>query len=282
MWDRLRSDAGERAAGAAVVRAEAPGAAARELDELLAGGGVERVVAVGGDGTVHFAVNRLHAGGHLGDVALGVVPAGTGSDLARTLGLPLRPAEALATALGPGERRIDLLEVTTAAASRVALNVASVGISGLVAGRVNLRRHRRPTAYLGATLRALVLYRPFWGRVVCDGETWHEGGIFLLAVANGPTFGRGMRVAPEAAVDDGLADVVVIRPIPAWRVPLELPRLYTGTVLASPFAAWRRARTVRLETDDPLPPLELDGETVPGAPAEVAVLPGALRVAGRA
>jgi len=279
-WGRLRARAEELAPGAAVVRAEAPGAAARELDGLLAAGGVERVVAVGGDGTVHFAVNRLRASGRLGETALGVVPAGTGSDLARTLGLPLRPGEALETALGPATRRIDLLEVATAAGVRLALNVASVGISGLVAGRVNLRRRRRPTVYLTATLRALVRYRPFWGRVVCDGETWHEGGVFLLAVANGPSFGRGMRVAPEAVVDDGLADVVVLRPMPRWQVPFRLPRLYTGTVLESPVATWCRARTVRLETDDPLPPFELDGETVPGGPAAFTVLPGALRVAG--
>lgn len=281
MWERLRERAEGLVPGAEVVRAEAPGAASRELDALLAGGGVERVVAVGGDGTVHFAVNRLHAAGRLGEVALGVVPAGTGSDLARTLGLPLRPVAALDAALGGDGRRIDLLEVTAAAGSRVALNVASAGISGLVAGRVNLRRRRRPTVYLTATLQALARYRPFWGRVICDGETWHEGGVFLLAVANGPSFGRGMRVAPEAAVDDGLADVVVIRPMPLWQVPFRLPRLYAGTVLESPVAAWRRARTVRLETDDPLPPLELDGETMPGGPAEVRVLPAALRVAGR-
>ena len=202
------------------------------------------------------------------------------SDLARTLGLPLRPDAALEGALGAGGRRIDLLEVATAHGSRVALNVASVGISGLVAGRVNLRRLRRPTVYLTATLWALARYRSFWGRVVCDGEAWHEGGIFLLAVANGPSFGRGMRVAPEAKVDDGLADVVVIRPMPLWQVPFRLPRLYTGTVLESPVATWRRARSVRLETEDPLPPLELDGETVPGGPIGVTVLPGALRVAG--
>lgn len=236
---------------------------------------------MGGDGTVHFAVNRLHASGRLGEVVVGVVPAGTGSDLAHTLDLPRRPEAALEAALGSEVGGIDLLRVVTAEGERVCLNVASVGISGLVAGRVNLQRRRRPTVYLTATLRALVRYRPFWGRVLCDGETLHEGGIFLLAVANGPTFGRGMRVAPEAKVDDGLADVVVVRPMRLWQVPFRLPRLYTGTILESPATVWRRARTVRLETDEPLPPLELDGETVPGGPFEIRVLPAALRVAAQ-
>ena len=106
-----------------------------------------------------------------------------------------------------------------------------------------------------------------------DGELWHDGGVFLLAVANGRSFGKGMRIAPRAEVDDGLADLVLVRPLPGWQVPLQLPRLYLGRHLGSPYVDWRRARRVRLEPAGGLPPFDLDGETLPSGAGRVRTPP---------
>jgi len=210
-------------------------------------------------------------------VALGMVPGGTGSDLARTLGLPKGPAAALAHALESEPRPIDLLRLTSGAESRVVLNVASAGISGMVATRTNAMPVKGTLVYLTGALRAVAAYRPFDARVTVDGKLFHEGGIYLLAVANGPAFGKGMKVAPRAEMTDGVADVVIVKALPPWRVPLELPRLYLGNLLSSRAVTWRRGSHVLFEPAGDLPPLELDGETLPGAAAEIEVLPAALR-----
>jgi len=136
---------------------------------------------------------------------------------------------------------------------------------------------RGTAAFLTATLKALSLYRPFAGRVELDGEPWYEGEVFLLAVANGRSFGKGMRVAPRAEVDDGLADVVLVRPMPRWQIPLRMPRIYLGTHLDQPSVAWRRARRVRLEPTGPLPPFDVDGELLASGAATFEMLPGAVR-----
>jgi diacylglycerol kinase family enzyme len=85
-------------------------------------------------------------------------------------------------------------------------------------------------------------------------------------------------VAPEALVDDGLADVVVVGAMPRWRVPLELPRLFTGSILRARPVVWRRGPRVRLHPEDPRPPRALDGATLPAGPAEYEQGPGGLMV----
>jgi diacylglycerol kinase (ATP) len=277
VWERARAEV-EGAEQLRVVLAGEPEAAARQLGEALGDPEVRRLIAVGGDGTLHLAANRLVAHGLTERVALGMVPAGTGSDLAKALGLPRAPAAALRHALGAEPRAIDLLRVECGGHRRVVLNVASAGISGPVAERVNATPVKRPTVYLTGALAAVATYRPFHGRVTVDGESFYDGGVYLLAVANGPAFGKGMKVAPGARMDDGLAEVVVVEAMPRWRVPLRLPRLYLGTILGSRAVQHRRGRHVELHSPDPLPPLEIDGETLPAtSPLTIDLLPSSLR-----
>lgn len=286
VWEALRARH-RLAERAAVVMADAPATAATQLDAVLAGHPApgspalpppRRVIAVGGDGTAFLAANRMVASPRRDALALGFVAGGTGSDLAANLGLPKRPEAALARALSAAPSAVDFVRVTAGEERRVVLNVASAGLSGLVAERVNARAKRGALVYLAATLGALAAYRPFPGAVEVDGEPWFRGEIYLLAFANGRTFGKGMQVAPQAEVDDGLADVVVVGAMPPWRVPFELPRLFTGRILFARPVHWCRGRDVRLLPDGPLPPLELDGETLPGGPADYELVPGGLMV----
>lgn len=272
IWEKLRL------AEARAITATDPAAASRELEQALAGEPPERLVVIGGDGSVHLAVNTLFRTGLQDRVALGLVPAGTGSDLARTLGLPREPRAALDRALTAVPRPIDILAVRVDGQEpHWVLNIASAGISGRVDELVNAQPLRGTAAFLTATLKALGSYRPFTGRIELDGEPWYEGGVFLLAVANGRCFGKGMRVAPRAEVDDGLADVVLVRPKPRWQIPLRMPRIYLGTHLDQPGVTWRRARRIRLEPDGPLPPFDVDGELLPSGAATFELLPGAAR-----
>lgn len=263
---------------ARVVMADDADSTVAAIEEVLAGP-VQRLVVVGGDGTLHLAANTVLARGRGAAVALGLVPAGTGSDLARTLDLPRDPEAALMRAVNGLPRILDAIQLETEdGRRRYVVNIASAGISGMVDAAVNASPRRGAGAYLWATLSALWRYRPRACRVVVDGTQWYNGPMFLLAVANGRCFGRGMRVAPRAELDDGLADVVLVKSLPRWQLPLRLPRLYLGTHLRLRAVRWRRARHVRVEPHEELPPFDVDGEVMPSAAAELTILPGALRV----
>ncbi len=281
VWDRLVAAVPELA-GARRVAGAGAGAARAELEELLAGD-MRRLIAVGGDGTAHLAANAILAAGRGERVDFGLVPAGTGSDLARGLDLPARPEAALRRALAAAPRPIDAIEIRTDAGERRwAVNTASAGLSGAVVVGINANPRRGKLAYLSATLRGLLRYRPAVCRVEVDGEELYDGEIFLAAVANGRYFGNGMKVAPEARLDDGHLDVVAVPPVPLWHLPYRLPQFLTGRHLKLPIVRFRKARRVRLEPrqggPDPFPPYEVDGEVLASGPAELRVLPGALRV----
>jgi diacylglycerol kinase (ATP) len=277
LWEALRRSE-PRLQSARVVAAPDARRARDELSRVLAEP-AERVLVLGGDGTVHLVGNVLLDLALGARVVLGVIPAGTGSDLARTLRLPRSPRAALARALDATPRHMDALLVEADdGRRRFVLNVASVGISGLVDQAVNALSRRGTLAYLGATLGAVRRYRNVPCRVTVDGAVWHEGEILVVAIANGPTFGNGMRVAPSARPDDGAADVVLVGPIPRWQLPLRLPQIYLGTHVHSRYVRTARAQQVRLEPLGLFPPFDVDGETFAAGAATVTVVPGALLI----
>ena len=276
-WRELHR-AEPRLADARVVEADLPETACKELGRQLEAG-CERVLVIGGDGSAHLVANRVLELGMGEQVALGLVPTGTGSDLARGLSLPRTPRAALRRALAGTPRRIDVLELTSDdGRRRYVLNVASIGISGLVDRALGHELRRAPTAYLRGALHALRSYRPAACAVSLDGSPWYEGELLVLAIANGTCFGHGMWIAPDARLDDGEADVVAIRPVPRWQLPLRLPQLYGGTHLGSRYSRAARARRVRVEPRGPVPPFDLDGEAFESGPSEFRVVPGALRL----
>jgi diacylglycerol kinase (ATP) len=288
---------------ATVVR-DADRAVAAGLLAGSLGDSVRALIAVGGDGTLHHAANALLAAGAGDRVALGVIPAGTGSDLARTLRIPDAPGAALQLALEAEPRPLDVIEVTRPGLPPIwCVNTASAGVSGVVVDAIN-RKHGPPSApakgdltaegpaadpggppprrsgasYLLATVRALLGYRPPRARVAIDGQPIYEGPVFLLAVANGASFGKGMRVAPRAKPDDGLIDVVLVGDVPRWQLPLRLGQLYLGRHLSARPVTFRQARQVDFEPLEPFPSFELDGDGAPCGPARMQVLPGALKL----
>lgn len=276
IWEELRrSD--RRLDGVEVVCADGVAQTREELGALL-DRGADRVVVLGGDGSLHLVGNIILERELGRTVSIGLVPVGTGSDLARTLGIPKERRHALNRVLDAQPRPLDALQLKTDdGRRRFVLNVASAGISGPVDEAVNAVPGRGQAAYLKATLGALRRYRPAPCRVVVDGEPWHEGGVLLVAVANGTSFGRGMKIAPRASIDDGEADVVLIPPVAKWQLLFRLPQIYLGTHLNSSLVRWGRCRTVRIEPLGDFPPFDLDGEVFPPAAAEITLLPKALR-----
>lgn len=251
-----------------VWMSEYPGHA-RELARRALEAGARLVIAWGGDGTV----NEVGSAVAFSSASLGIIPVGSGNGLARVLGLPRRPAAALAVALGGIERRIDGGECD----GRLFFNVAGVGLDAQIAARFAAVGRHGFASYLLFTLRELLRYRPVRYQLAYDGAARPVDAL-LIAVANGREFGNGARIAPRAELDDGLLDLVVIEARSAWAALVDLPRLYTGTVERAPGVSIRRVREARISAETALV-YHLDGEAAVGGTAlTVRVRPQALRV----
>jgi YegS/Rv2252/BmrU family lipid kinase len=261
--------AAHRAHGAVHVT-EGPGHAL-ELARAAVAAGATLVCAWGGDGTLNEVARAVAGTG----TALGVVPAGSGNGLARELGLPWDPAQALQVALGPRERVIDVGD----ADGRLFVNVAGIGFDAEVAARFNRRPGGRRGfwPYLGIGIRAVLRYRPLTYTIRAGGETWQAPALAVVC-ANARQYGGGAVVAPQARLDDGQLDLVVVAPRPPLQALWDGRHLLRGTFDRAPGV--RSARVTEVEIAGPEPLLvHVDGEAVAGGPAvTVRIRPGGLRV----
>ncbi len=254
--------------------------------------GIRRIVAVGGDGTLNEVVNGCYGedGARLADeLTVGLIASGTGSDFQRTLGVSSDPMAAARVLAAGTTRPMDVGRLTLSDGThRHFINAASCGIGAEVVDRVDRRRRRgggrlRRLSFLTAAVGALFTYRNRDVVLTID-TTVVRRRAQQVVVANGRAYGAGMLIAPEARVDDGLLDVVVVGDISRLAALRAIPRLYRGEHLTIPTVEGLRARRVRIATEpgeDP-PLLEADGERAGRAPAEVTVLPSALRFAAPA
>lgn len=261
--------------------ADAPDALARVRQAVV--DGLDALVVVGGDGMVHLGVNAV-AGT---DLPLGVVAAGSGNDIAGVNGLPGHDVAAALTAvehgLEHGGRALDAVLVGPPGLSMREwyVGVLSCGIDAAVNARANqLRRPRGTARYVRALLEVLGGFRPYGYRVTTDDGTWESTGS-LVAVANAPRFGGGMRIAPDARMDDGLLDVLVAGPLSRPELMAVFPRVYSGGHVRHPACTVIRTRSVLVEpsTIGPPPPAAFaDGERLGPLPLRAEVRPGAVRL----
>jgi diacylglycerol kinase (ATP) len=235
----------------------------------------DAIVAVGGDGTVGACAAGLADAAAPVRAALGVVPAGGGNDAARSLGLPAGdPLAAAGMLAGLRRRPADLATV----AGRAYLNVAGAGFDSEVNRVANQRlgwAGNRPR-YVGAVLAELVVGRVATFELALDGRPTRLRG-WLVAVANGPSYGGGMKVAPHASLDDGLLDVVVIHEIGKLEFLRTFPKVFSGRHVEHPAVAVHRAARVDLDADRTLV-VYADGEPAGTLPATFEVRRGAITV----
>ena len=229
-----------------------------ELAREAAVAEADLLLVLGGDGTVRDAVEGM--GG--AEVPVGILPGGTGNDLARTLGLPCDLPAALEIALGGRERLLDVWHWN----ETPFVNIAGVGLDAAVAGMVNrkFRRLRGTLAYLAAFCMTMPRFRPLKLELTWDGGGW-SGRAWLAAFANARCYGGGMQIAPDAVPDDGLLDIVVIEDVPRLELLRQFPGLFKGTHVRHP-----RVRTFRVagaragaEPQD----ATIDGELIGSPPA---------------
>jgi diacylglycerol kinase (ATP) len=259
-----------RAAGIEVVElittsAEDVPPRTREAIKTLA----DAVVVVSGDGTIHQVVQEM-AGGNM---PLGVVPAGTGNDFARALGVPLDDPEAAADRIAAGTTRaIDLLKAT----DRFITTIVASGFDSLVNKRANaMRWPKGHSRYTVATFAELRTFKPLGYTVTLDGEVV-ETDAMLVAVGTVPSYGGGLRICEGAVIDDGLLDVTIIRPVSRMTLLALFPKLSKGTHVPHPQIEQLRGRTVRLES--PGITAYADGEPLRPLPVDIEIAPAALTV----
>ncbi len=275
---------GARAAAAALPTLRAAGVRVRSLtggdaDETLqlaraaVAEGVDALVVCGGDGLVHLGA-QVVAGT---DTPLGVIPAGTGNDAARSLGLDQRDDAAAAVAaarvVAAGRtRRIDVAET----AGRRFVTVLAAGFDARVNERANqMRWPRGQMRYNLATLTELRVFRPLPYVLELDGTVLRTDAM-LVAVGNGPAFGGGLRITEGARIDDGLLDVVIIEPITKTDLVRTYPKLFRGTHVHHP--AYRHHRVRQVTVAAPGIVAYADGERIAPLPLTITVEPSALTV----
>jgi diacylglycerol kinase (ATP) len=237
--------------------------------------GYDMVLSIGGDGTNQVVVNAL---AQLPEhpLTFATLPFGTGRDLARSLEVPVEP-HAAAAWLGRAEPyALDIGRVTSEDGRSYFVNVASAGLTGEVARRCNVGV-KRPWTYFQAAVSTLLQFGPPAMRVTIDGDVWYEGKSLALAVGNGRYFGRGMLVCPDALLNDGLFDVVLVEGMGKASALVALPSLYSGAHLKRGDVHTRRARHVIVEALGPPLDLEMDGEPGQSSRIEFEVMPGALQ-----
>jgi YegS/Rv2252/BmrU family lipid kinase len=258
---------------------------AAKIAEEEAKNGRRLLIAMGGDGTISEVANGLLRSGM--DSVLGILPAGTGSDFRRTLGISSDLHRAAKNLKAADTRRMDVGHLVFVNHSgrpeeRYFVNMASFGMSGKVAMRAN-----RSTKLLGggftyaaATLSTLLSYTRPEVILSIDEQEALRLRILTVCVANGPTFGGGMRIAPDAKLNDGLFDVTMIGAMKTMQILLQSHRLYSGDLRGLEKVAMRRARKLKAQPAENGSEvlLEVDGETPGRLPASFEILPAALRI----
>jgi YegS/Rv2252/BmrU family lipid kinase len=240
---------------------------ARECARRAAAAG-EIVAAMGGDGLTGAVAGELRDGAGV----LAVLPGGRGNDFARKLGIPADPVAACGL-LRNAEKRIDLAAV----GDRTFLGILSAGLDSDANRIANDNTLPLGTGvYAYAALRALATWKTARWSVTVDGESREFDG-YCVAVSNSGVYGSGMYLVPDAELDDGLLDVVLVEAVSKPRYLANIPKVFKGTHLKERGIHLLRGRSVAFHADRPFTAYA-DGDPIAELPATVDVVPGTLRV----
>lgn len=236
----------------------------------------EAVVAIGGDGTIHEI-----AGAMLGcDIPLGVIPAGSGNDLVKSLGIPNDVPAAVEILLAGRTKMIDAGSIN----GLCFVNVVGIGFDAAV----NHNSHgltwpaQGLMRYVVALIKTLGTYQALPLTVTIDGQAATQD-LYLLTIGNGTTCGGGFRLTPHARLDDGLLDVTLVKPITVPKLLWHLPKVFQGTLdRVKQYASMTRTAKLRVECAAPVP-VHVDGEVYRGdtTKLDIEILPNALTVIGK-
>ena len=256
---------------------------ATQLTRWALGRGFETIIAVGGDGTINEIVNGMYNGNGRALATLGIVSTGTGADYIRTAGVPRHYSEACLRFLEPQIKTVDLgvIERGEGAGRNIRLfaNFAGMGFDAEIVRRTTqqFKRFGALSSYLLGTISTLVTYRNKDISLKIDGKESSQR-VCTVVMSNGRYGGGGMNTAPDADLDDGLLDVLVVGDLGKADFIRSLPRIYSGTHLSHPKVTLQKAREIEVRSLEGSIPLQADGDLLGEVPARFRVLPGALDI----
>jgi diacylglycerol kinase (ATP) len=247
----------------------------RDADEALdlarqcVSDGVESLVVCGGDGMVHIGAQAVAST----ETHLGIIPAGTGNDVARYFDIPRKdPVAAADRVIASNTKQIDLAR----SGSKYYVTVLAAGFDAIVNERANrMTWPRGQMRYNLATLAELRTFKPLPYTLELDGRS-HRLDAMLVAVGNGASFGGGLRITEGASLDDGLLDVVIIKPISKPDLVRTYPKLFKGTHVTHPQYEHHLVKTVTIAAPGIVS--YADGERFGALPLTIEAAPGALSV----
>jgi diacylglycerol kinase (ATP) len=223
---------------------------ATELARYAIVNGFNCVVAAGGDGTVNETAKSLVNT----DVALGIIPFGSGNGLAKHLNYPSDPVKALNKIAKGNSALIDTLIIN----GKFAVNVSGLGFDGYVAQLFDQHKKRGLSTYTKIALRNFFSYPSLKFQIIIDGKLMHADAQ-MLVIANASQFGNSAVIAPKALLNDGLIDIVIIKRPPLHQLPLTFYRLFNGTLRPNNFTQMYQCSSIQINTGKPAH-LHIDGE----------------------
>ena len=245
--------------------------------------GDHTLIAVGGDGSNHYAVNNLMRlrteMSTMTDVTFASLPLGTGNDFVSGVsampqdGTPEKKLRWLSQAKA---RHIDLMKLTYNGQTRYSVNITSMGLGYDVNERVNNANNKSQVTFLLATIQSIISYQPPKLRIAVDGNTWYDDDTYVLAIANGSRFGAGMQIAPTARADDGQLEVTLIEGYNRLNILNALSKVYGGEHVHLPKVQTTTGQVIEIETYGHNIGIDIDGETNMTDTMTVEVLPGIL------
>lgn len=240
--------------------------------------GIERIVAVGGDGTFNEVANGILASGQ--PAALGIVPAGTGCDLPRSLGIPGSIKDSLIFALTGDSQPMDVGLAKTTTTERHFLNVAGLGFDAKIADRAQQKKLLSgKMAYYAALAQSLTDFGYIDVEIDVNGQQFSARAVFV-SIANAQYLGGGFHLAPMASVNDGVLDLAVIGDISLPNFLKAVPSVLRGQHLSNPH--WSHYTMTNARVSSATPALvQLDGEICGTSPAEFSIVPGALDIVAK-
>ncbi|MED5052146.1 lipid kinase [Anoxybacillus sp. UARK-01] len=235
------------------------------------------VVAVGGDGTIHDVANGLiHS-----NIPLGIIPAGSGNDLARALDIPMDYKRALERILRGKKRKMDVGKI----GEEYCMTVTGIGFDGKVAEINNIAKYKDllnlvrlgDLSYGLSVLHALFQYRPVRIQLKIDGKVQSFSNVWFIAIANTPNYGGGIKICPDACYDDGLFDICIVHSITKWELLRTFPKAYKGKHVSHPSVTMIKGKQVEIIAEPPII-VQSDGEILTKTPVNVTIQKEALLI----
>jgi diacylglycerol kinase (ATP) len=213
---------------------------AAELTRELVAAGYDRIVAVGGDGTINEVARELVNQ----EAEMGIIPQGSGNGLARHLGIPLAPSKAVEVAIANAAQPID-----TATINGVAFFcTAGVGFDALIGNRFAEAGSRGLTTYAKVAIKEFFGYKPKAYTITVDGQKYARRA-FLITIANASQYGNNAYIAPQADLQDGILDVVVISKLPLLAGPVFAAKMFLRKIETSPFVEVFKGKSITIERE---------------------------------